>query len=282
MEEGNASGTAEMVCFFRALDQQWDGDKSLIKDKYAHLFLSPKMQERLANYADRGRRDRYRKLLMHLFDWIILRHAAIDNLVRKHGKEMSVVILGAGYDSRALRLKEFMLHGVAEVDFPATGEAKQKLLKAAGLDTSHIRFEKADLIRKPLADILNDLELKGKKALVVWEGVTMYVPQSVVEKTIRTIATELAPGSVLVADYYNEAGRTGVSAETLKLKTEQFSKTFKSEPILFMSDPAKLAALGIAQGAKHVTTRTASDIAVAAQRDDFTDTGMFALAEFSF
>lgn len=282
MEEGSASGTAEMVCFFRALDQQWDGDTSLINDKYAHLFLSPKMQERLANYADRSRRDRYRKLLMYLFDWIILRHAAIDDLVRQHGREMFVVILGAGYDSRALRLKDSMRHGVAEVDFPATGEAKQKLLKAGKLDTSHIRFEKADLIRKPLADILSDLGLKGKKALVIWEGVTMYVPQLVVERTIHTIATELAPGSILVADYYNEAGRTGVSVEIVKAKTEQFSKTFKSEPILFMSDPTKLEALGIAQGAKRVTTRTASGIAAAAKRDDFTDTGMFALAEFEF
>ena len=74
MEEGSASGTAEMVCFFRALDLQWDKEKSLIKDEYARLFLSEKMQTRLPGYADLAKRDRYRRLeqaadgLWHLRD----------------------------------------------------------------------------------------------------------------------------------------------------------------------------------------------------------------------
>lgn len=283
MQEGSASGTAEMVCFFRALDYQWDKEKSLIGDQYAQLFLSEKMRARLPGYSDRAKRDRYRRLMMYLFDWIILRHAAIDSLVRAHAAEMPLVLLGAGYDSRALRLKDQLKHGAVEVDFPATAEQKQRILSAERLDTSHIRFFSADLMQTSLAEILQKLNLPGKKALIVWEGVTMYVTRSVIEQTIRTCAELLATGSILVADYYNERGRTSLSAEMVKLKSEQFAKTFKSEPILFSSDPDAIRALSLAQGAKSAESLSGAQIAEKFGRStDFTDNGMFALAEVRF
>ncbi len=283
MEEGSASGTAEMVCFFRALDLQWEKENSLIKDEFARLFLSEKMQQRLPGYADRAKRDRYRRLMMYLFDWIILRHAAIDKLVRENGPQMPVVLLGAGYDSRALRLKSFLAHGISEVDFPATAEQKRRILTAAHIDTAHITFHSADLMQKSLAEILEALGLKGKKALIVWEGVTMYVSRAVIEQTIRTCATLLAPGSILVADYFNEKGKSSLSTETIRQKTEAFSKTFKSEPILFSSDPEGIRTLALAQGAKSVNSLTGGDIAAHFNRSaDFTDNGMFALADIRF
>ncbi len=283
MEEGSASGTAEMVCFFRALDLQWDKENSLIKDEFARLFLSEKMQQRLPGYADRNKRDLYRRLMMYLFDWIILRHAAIDSLVRENAPAMPVVLLGAGYDSRALRLKPFLKHGISEVDFPATAEQKKKILEQAKIDTAHITFHSADLMQRSLAEILEALGLRGKQALIVWEGVTMYVTRGVIEQTIRTCATELAPGSVLVADYFNEKGKSSLSADVIKQKSEAFAKTFKSEPILFSSDPEAMRALALAQGAKVVNSQTGSDIAAKFGRSaDFKDNGMFALAEIRF
>lgn len=283
MEEGSASGTAELVCFFRALDQQWDKENSIIKDEYARLFLSEKMQHRLPVYADRAKRDRYRRLMMYLFDWIILRHAEIDNLVRKLGPQMPVILLGAGYDSRSLRLKSYLKHGIFEVDFPATAEQKKKILDREKIETGHITFHSADLMQKSIADIFADLGVKGKQALVVWEGVTMYVPRSVIEQTIHTCATVLARGSCLVADYFNERGKSALSAEKIKQKSETFTKVFNSEPILFSSDPEGVRALALDQGAKSATSLTANDIAAHFGRSaDFTDNGMFALAEIGF
>lgn len=283
MEEGNASGTAELVCFFRALDLQWDKEKSVIKDEYARLFLSEKMRQRLPGYADPAKRGRYRRLMMYLFDWIILRHAEIDSLVRQHGPRMPVVLLGAGYDSRALRLKSFLNHGISEVDFPATSEQKKKILARERIDTTHITFHPADLMQKSLAEILSALNLTGKQALIVWEGVTMYVSRIVIEQTIHTCATELGPGSFLVADYFNERGKSALSAEKIRQKSDVFARVFKSEPILFGSDPEGMRALALAQGAKSVVSLTGSDIAANLGRSaDFTDNGMFALAEIGF
>ena len=38
---------------------------------------------------------------------------------------MPVVLLGAGYDSRSLRLKDHIKHGIWEFDFPATQRRKK-------------------------------------------------------------------------------------------------------------------------------------------------------------
>lgn len=282
MEEGNASGTAEMVCFFRALDYIWEKENSIIQDKYAHLFLSPKMRARLKSYEDISRRDRFRKLMMYLFDWVILRHAAIDNLIKKYAHAMPIVLLGAGYDSRALRLKEFLRHGVFEVDFPATSDEKISRLKDAKIDINSIQYYKADLIRKPLANILEDLHLTRTKALVVWEGVSMYVPQKVVEDTIYTLKTHLQQGTILTADYYNTAGKTHLSQETIRAKSDKFANTFQSEPILFTTSPEKIREIGLACGASEVTSQSAKDIMQSFARTNFIDTGMFSLAEFIF
>ncbi len=86
-----------------------------------------------------------------------------------------------------------------------------------------------------------------------------------------------------MADYFNEKGKSALSADIIKQKSEAFAKTFKSEPILFSSDPESLRTLALAQGAKSVTSLTASAIATMFGRSaDFKDNGMFALANIRF
>ena len=55
----------------------------------------------------------------------------------------------------------------------------------------------------------------GRKTVFLWEGVTLYLGEDDVRKTLRGVREHAAPGSVLVADVYGErmfrtswAGRT--------------------------------------------------------------------------
>ena len=69
----------------------------------------------------------------------------------------------------------------------------------------------------------------------------------------------------------------------MKQKSEQFAKTFKSEPILFSSDPEKMRALALQQGAKSADSLTGAEISRKFHRsEDFTDNGMFALVDIRF
>jgi methyltransferase (TIGR00027 family) len=117
-----------------------------------------------------------------------------------------LVILGAGYDSRAYRfdrLKDGMK--VFEVDHPATQQAKRKklgrILGAGGLP-GYLTFVPIDFTRQPLAKRLPEFGYSERlKTLFIWEGVTMYLDASSVEDTLAFVAGHSAPGSAIVFDY---------------------------------------------------------------------------------
>jgi methyltransferase (TIGR00027 family) len=44
----------------------------------------------------------------------------------------------------------------------------------------------------------------AKRTLFIWEGVTMYVPESGIDATLRAVAANAARGSRIVFDYFTE------------------------------------------------------------------------------
>ncbi len=112
------------------------------------------------------------------------------------------VILGAGFDTRALRLPKSGGLRAFEVDTPETLAIKQKVLKEAGVDAAGVTFVGADFQRE---DWFGRLTAAGfdprQPALFVWEGVTPYLERAAVEATLRKIAGGAA-GSVVVFDCF--------------------------------------------------------------------------------
>lgn len=154
-----------------------------------------------------------------------------------------VVILGAGWDTRAYGPLRDWGHPVFEVDAPPTQRAKLAALEKAGIDGSHVTFVEVDFNRQSW---LQSLEEHGfdpnVPTHVIWEGVTMYLEEQAVIDTLRTVA-QLPPGSSLAFDYF---ARQLVKAEPpLRLfgKLATLSvKGFYGEPIVFgydMQPPAR-------------------------------------------
>ncbi len=114
------------------------------------------------------------------------------------------VILGAGFDTRPYRLPAQMQVRSFEVDTPKTQATKREMLKNAGIDASAVTFVSADFEKE---DWLGRLVEAGfdirKPALILWEGVIMYLERAAVEDTLRKIAG-LAKGSVLAFDYFTD------------------------------------------------------------------------------
>ncbi len=131
--------------------------------------------------------------------------AALDRyLERRAEAARQVVILGAGFDTRAYtRARE----GVEffELDTAATQPFKREALEEAGADTSYIHFITVDFNTESWLD---KLEAEGfdrrLPSFFLWEGVTYYLESEAVGETLRTIATESAPGSVVVFDYFSK------------------------------------------------------------------------------
>ena len=112
------------------------------------------------------------------------------------------VILGAGYDSRAHRMKAD-LKGVKvfEVDFPPTQQTKKaRVMDLFGRFPDNVTYVPIDFTKQELGATLKKAGFKSdKKAFFIWEGVSYYLPEEAVGKTLRLVG-DSAPGSSIVFD----------------------------------------------------------------------------------
>jgi len=115
------------------------------------------------------------------------------------------VELGAGYDTRTAQLQHNRRIRCFEVDLPKTQQMKRELLSQCGVDTSGVRFVRANFLTDNWLDNLAKADFDPRKpTFFLWEGVTYYLSREAMEKTFRIIATS-APGSVVVFDYGTDA-----------------------------------------------------------------------------
>ena len=142
----------------------------------------------------------------NLGDIIIARTLYIDRILRRVGGGMyQFVLLGAGFDTRAYG--KFKREGLAffELDQATNQELKVACLGKAGIEAAHVTFVPVDFSRE---DGFEKLGTDGydptKKTLFLWEGVTLYLDEEAVRKTLRNLRKHAAPGSVVVADFYAE------------------------------------------------------------------------------
>jgi methyltransferase (TIGR00027 family) len=110
------------------------------------------------------------------------------------------VILGAGLDSFAYRTESAVR--VFEVDHPATQQWKRGQLAAARIPVpDSVSFVAMDFERDQLAGLLRQAGFdRSRPALVSWLGVTMYLTQAALGRTLAEIGG-FAPGTQLVTDY---------------------------------------------------------------------------------
>jgi methyltransferase (TIGR00027 family) len=154
-----------------------------------------------------------------------------------------VLILGAGFDSRAYRFAD-RLRGVHvfEVDQPDTQQVKiRRVMDALGELPRHVTYLPVDFRHDNLGDALTGAGYQSdRKTFAIWEGVTMYLPGNAVRDVLRWYAGHAAPGSTVVFDYtYDSVIRTlqNVDPEKLDEKAKQglarFRRLTAGEPWLF-------------------------------------------------
>lgn len=111
----------------------------------------------------------------------------------------NVVILGSGYDTRAYRLDSLLGNGssgsgsvrVYEVDAPGTQARKLRALRRAAIDAGSPVCVSCDFGSEDWLESLRSCECGfdgSTPTLVVWEGVSMYLPVDVIRSTLETVA----------------------------------------------------------------------------------------------
>ena len=207
MKEGQASRTADIAIAYRAAEAKKPKDERVCDDPFAVEFLSGVFRVLLNSALLTRIALRYaQRVGPGSHGWTIGRHRYIDDCLKgciEDGIEQ-LVILGAGYDSRAYRIDE--LRGkvrVFEVDHPDTQKAKkEKLEKILGSLPDHVVYVPVNFDTEDLAERLSESGYDGNLAtLFIWEAVTMYLTADAVDDTLAFVASNSGAGSSVVFDY---------------------------------------------------------------------------------
>ena len=145
------------------------------------------------------------------FAWMMLvRTRFIDELLERAVRNgtTQVVILGAGFDSRAHRFADLLKdRRVIEIDYHSTQEYKKQRVEATlGASPGNVTYAPIDFTVDNLADVLRRSGHRpGEKTFYICEGVSMYVPEDGMCETLRTVANHSAAGSTMALEYVNRS-----------------------------------------------------------------------------
>ncbi|MEQ8280573.1 MAG: SAM-dependent methyltransferase [Deltaproteobacteria bacterium] len=204
------SRTAEMVCLYRAAERRRPEPERALDDPFAKWFLGPLTRTALATLEATGRLGRLAedKTPTGLSTYIVARHRFIDDALTKAlaaGAEQ-VVLLGAGYDTRAYRFADQLgERPVYELDFFATSRRKQEIVQAHRdeLPSVAVTAVEIDFLRERIEDVLTGVGFAlGRRTFFVWEGVSMYLTRDAVKSTLDTLRALGGPGSQVAMDFW--------------------------------------------------------------------------------
>ncbi len=207
------SETARAVAYLRAIGNLEENSAFACQDSFAQFFLND--QERLAlkkmqfdavkrywisNHSLPGAYE-YLVARTKLFDSVLL--AAIDDGIEQ------VVVLGAGYDSRALRFGQDSKAPVFyELDALQTQQRKQEALKTTGSNYERLpHFLPIDFNRQNTREVLllSNFD-RNKRTLFLWEGVSMYLDADAVRDLLTELQNLCKKPALCIFDYvYAEA-----------------------------------------------------------------------------
>ncbi|MBS1119738.1 MAG: O-Methyltransferase involved in polyketide biosynthesis [Deltaproteobacteria bacterium] len=217
-----------MVCAYRARVSKWA--KPLFVDPWADAIAGPDGHA-IANRLS----ERFPPMEL----WLGLRVAYLDRLVGLAVDSLSVrqvVILGAGYDTRAARLPRAGVR-YFEVDHPATQAAKRdQLARLAGYPVDAATYVACNFEREdPIERLASSGFSTTEPAIVVWEGVVPYLTEAAVRATATRLATGLDPRSLVAFDFVGKRFAAGQSISDGDRKTRAYVGEL-GEPIQYGSD----------------------------------------------
>lgn len=202
------SRTAEAVALARAIESLRPAGNRLFDDPLARGFLRRRWWAALALLRLPGMALAALALQERRFPGVfgsfVCRTRFIDDAWQEslgQGTEQ-IVILGAGFDSRAYRIAPIKPVRIFEVDRPEMIEVKQaRLTKMIGVLPPHVTFVAVDFARQRLSDALPAIGFRENlRTFFLWEGVTQYLSAEAIDAVFDFVAT--APPASRIAFTY--------------------------------------------------------------------------------
>ncbi len=201
--EKESSRTAAYTCTCRAASYL-ESNPLLKSDDHIAVKLLPRFVKYLLKLGILNLKGRISP--EGIYPYVIARTKYIDSIFQnavKNGVEQ-VVIFGAGFDSRAIRLTDQNTNiKVYEIDTNFTLNAKTKQFGKRGLvKPENNIYMPIDFDKEKIKLKLDDSSFNiSKKTLFILEGLIMYLSEKAIDDTFKLINDYSLPGSLLVFDY---------------------------------------------------------------------------------
>jgi methyltransferase (TIGR00027 family) len=149
-----------------------------------------------------------------------------------------VVILGAGFDSRAYRVPRIERARVFEVDHPATQVRKKAvLIRRLGALPPHVTFVPIDFTARTLDEVMPGVGYRSEaRTFFICEGVTHYLSDQAIDAVFRYVGRSAA-GNRMVFTYIHRGMLDGSATFTGAADTLATVRR-AGEPYTFGFEPA--------------------------------------------
>jgi methyltransferase (TIGR00027 family) len=245
--QGRPSLTAEAVTLARALEHLKPAAERVVDDPWASLFLSAPARRALAAWSGSLTGRLLRRLGPSGTTYVPLRHRFIDDHLASalDAGATQVVLLGAGYDTRAYRFAD-QLDGrpVYEVDLAPISQKKARTIArhADELPDANVVRVEIDFEAQTLAEVLADAGFEGGvPTFFTWEGVPMYLTRAAVTATLDSVCDLGGPGSRLAHDMWFVVDDPGLLGTARRIVPSALSLI--GEPVTFAVHPEDYEAL---------------------------------------
>ncbi len=267
MKEGHESSTAAYMALFRAVESTRPAAGRLFSDPLATSLLPTSLRF----VADVARLPVIGRAVPAILDlgWPrtrssgVVRTRLIDTMVDEALADgaTQLVLLGAGYDSRAYRLPLARDVSVFEVDHPSTQRAKRARLDTSGASVDHVRFVGVDFELDDVAGRLADAGFDQKtRSILVWEGVISYLDASAVDENFELLSGICSPGSRLIFTYVDGRALDG-SMDFEEARRWKGWVRLNGEPFVFGFHPDQLASYLSERGFRLDSDRSTAEVA---------------------
>lgn len=258
MKQNKASYTAEGMVLVRAVEASKPEEERICYDPMACSLTSGIKLALCKLLIDSGI---YERIMPGVLAYIAVRERYIDDFLKDCLLEGfdQIVILGAGFDTRAYRIPEIEKTRVFEIDHPATQAVKLKRLqKVINPLPDYVTFVPVDLNTQTLGErLLASGYNEQGKTLFIWQGVTMYLTLEGINSTLSFIADHSGSRSAVIFDYcYSKT----LQEMNMKIKTAQWILRMIGERVIFGIDEGQIEPFLSQRGFQDVHNVTSDDL----------------------
>lgn len=252
------SETALMGALHRTIANRECGFQRFGTDHLAEYFLPSHIRFLMKYRKVRSRvKGKFDTVLPGLHEYIIARTAFFDSVfieaLRNHIPQ--IVLLGAGYDSRAYRFASLNISTrIIELDAAPTQNRKKLCLKKAQICIpKYITFAAINFNKESLINVLEKAGYdRGKKTLFLWEGVIYYLDSESVDATLDFVSQSSHRESTIALDYISSISDKTMAGYGSKEFFQAMNKHHANEELIFGIDEGEAGSFFEHRGLKMI------------------------------